>query len=235
MELIKSKQGIYFLYELIDSNGAIVRLTNNAPIGKNRQEIYVGGQAWLCAPIEIQGIEKTTDPVGNITIRISIPPTLRTPFRQAPLLNRGNGIRRIVTDASVLDKSNYYIAGLEPPESNPVPLNQRKLEQDSYSVQRITDSTQNEIVGDLQDLTASWSHIFRPMVPDRCYHTYRDSNCGYTGTNYFDINGNPVLSREEDVCGLSIRDCEKRYPPGDGEVALPFGGIPPIILNQEST
>lgn len=50
---------------------------------------------------------------------------------------------------------------------------------------------------------------------------YRGEDCGYTGTNYFDAEGNPVDSITLDDCGGLCEDCQKRF--GDG-VALPFGG-----------
>lgn len=51
---------------------------------------------------------------------------------------------------------------------------------------------------------------------------YRGENCGYTGTRYFDKNGNPVDSITLDDCGGTCQDCIKRFGPG---VELPFGGF----------
>lgn len=50
---------------------------------------------------------------------------------------------------------------------------------------------------------------------------YRGEDCGYTGTNYFDAEGNPVESIALDDCGGLCEDCQKRFGTG---VPLPFGG-----------
>lgn len=47
--------------------------------------------------------------------------------------------------------------------------------------------------------------------------------CPYTGSDYFDRDGNPVDDPELDVCGKRLMSgCKKRYPTGD----MPFGGFP---------
>lgn len=50
--------------------------------------------------------------------------------------------------------------------------------------------------------------------------------CGYTGTNYFDIYDNPT-TQDKDQCGKRLSSCKKRF----GEQAiLPFGGFPSVGL-----
>lgn len=51
---------------------------------------------------------------------------------------------------------------------------------------------------------------------------YRGEDCGYTGTRYFDENGNPVASISLDSCGGTCADCELRFGKG---ASLPFGGF----------
>lgn len=224
-----NNQGIYTLFELIGVDGSVTRLTNNDPLSRSRSGIYIDGEEWLSTTVSLGSVEITTEAPPTPTVTVLIPKKLQTPFNQKPLLSRGMGIRRIFTDSSVLDHRNFYVANKKPPSAPSVPLSQNTLEQELFQVRRITNHTQQQIEAELTDLTQSWSQIFRPMVPNRCYHKYRDTNCGYQGNKYFDINGKQVSSREEDVCGLSIQDCELRYPTGE----LPFGGIPEIILNQE--
>lgn len=50
---------------------------------------------------------------------------------------------------------------------------------------------------------------------------YRGEECGYTGTKYFDRNGNPVSDISQDECGGKCSDCELRFGQGS---RLPFGG-----------
>ncbi|GKX46084.1 phage minor tail protein L [Pectobacterium carotovorum] len=75
------------------------------------------------------------------------------------------------------------------------------------------------------------------MIPTRQIHSlctwcqrgqYRGASCGYTGTNYFDADGNPVDDLALDECsGLLSTGCKPRW----GEDAeLPFGGFPGSAL-----
>ena len=59
----------------------------------------------------------------------------------------------------------------------------------------------------------------------RCQWVYRSAECGYTGTDFFDLNNQPVGTAAEDVCGKRQSSCEARF----GEnTELPFGGYPGV-------
>lgn len=63
----------------------------------------------------------------------------------------------------------------------------------------------------------------RQFIQNCCPWVYRGADCGYTGTSYFDINGNPVAAASQDVCGKRLSDCKLRF----GQTAvLPYGGFP---------
>jgi lambda family phage minor tail protein L len=63
----------------------------------------------------------------------------------------------------------------------------------------------------------------RQIVQNICPWKYRGAECGYTGTNYFDINDNVVGSLAADVCGKRLTSCQLRF----GDYAeLPYGGFP---------
>jgi len=51
---------------------------------------------------------------------------------------------------------------------------------------------------------------------------YRGACCGYTGTNYFDRDGNPVSDPSQDACPGLISACKLRFG-NHGE--LPYGGF----------
>lgn len=51
---------------------------------------------------------------------------------------------------------------------------------------------------------------------------YRGPDCGYTGTKYFTIKGEPTDNPAEDVCGGLCLDCKLRF--GEDQ-PLPFGGF----------
>jgi len=63
----------------------------------------------------------------------------------------------------------------------------------------------------------------RQIIRNTCLWTYREAECGYTGTNYYDSDGISVSTAEEDVCGKRVSDCELRFGV-DG--VMPFGGFP---------
>jgi lambda family phage minor tail protein L len=69
----------------------------------------------------------------------------------------------------------------------------------------------------------------RQITQNSCPWDYRGPECGYNGTNYSDINNNPVASefdgngRRIDVCGKRLSSCEYKFGPG---AILPFGDFP---------
>ena len=63
----------------------------------------------------------------------------------------------------------------------------------------------------------------RQIVQNVCPWRYRSSECGYTGTSYFDANDRSVVSSTQDICGKRLSSCQARF----GQNAeLPFGGFP---------
>lgn len=219
---------VYILFELIRKDGSVTRLINSGPGSKSRPEVYLDGNIWLSCPVVLRGVEKTTDTVPNISLQFVIPKTLRSPFNTNNLVEQGTGVRRTFTDTRSLDFINFYMAGLPLPSQQPLPLSSNTLKQDYYVVDRITEQAYPSIKANVRSLASSWDYIFRPRVGGRCYHAYRGSDCGYRGNRYFDVAGNSVASRADDVCGLTIKDCEKRFPTGD----LPYGGIPDQVTGR---
>ena len=69
----------------------------------------------------------------------------------------------------------------------------------------------------------------RQIVANVCQWIYRSSECSYTGTDYYDVNGNEVDTEAEDVCGKRVASCKLRF----GSTAeLPFGSFPGAGLTQ---
>ena len=63
----------------------------------------------------------------------------------------------------------------------------------------------------------------RQIVQNVCPWRYRSSECGYTGTSYFDGNDQRVTASSEDICGKRLSSCQARF----GQTSeLPFGGFP---------
>ena len=69
----------------------------------------------------------------------------------------------------------------------------------------------------------------RQIIQNVCPWVYRGGECGYSGTNYFDANDNPVGSAGADVCGKRLSSCEARF----GTTSpLSFGGFPAAGLTR---
>jgi len=63
----------------------------------------------------------------------------------------------------------------------------------------------------------------RQIIQNICIWGYRSSECGYTGTVYFNTNDQPVATLAQDVCGKRLSSCRARF----GQFAeLPYGGMP---------
>lgn len=63
----------------------------------------------------------------------------------------------------------------------------------------------------------------RDILANVCGSEYRSAECGYTGTNYFDVNNSPVGSLALDVCSQSVAGCKCRFAASG---VIPFGGFP---------
>jgi hypothetical protein len=53
----------------------------------------------------------------------------------------------------------------------------------------------------------------RQVIANVCQWVYRGGECGYTGTDYYDINDNKVASSGSDVCGKRLSSCNVRFTP----------------------
>jgi len=74
----------------------------------------------------------------------------------------------------------------------------------------------------------------RQIIQNVCVWKYKGTECGYSGTKYFDANDQPVGSSGLDVCGKRLSSCKLRYARfvsgrfGTFQVIdpLPFGSFP---------
>lgn len=69
----------------------------------------------------------------------------------------------------------------------------------------------------------------RQIIQNVCVWRYRGVECGYTGTNYFNANDQPVASAGLDVCGKRLSSCEARFGVNN---PLPFGSFPAAGLSR---
>jgi lambda family phage minor tail protein L len=63
----------------------------------------------------------------------------------------------------------------------------------------------------------------RQVIANICQWRYRSTECGYTGSNYWNVNDQTVATLAQDRCGKRLSSCKLRF----GENAeLPFGSFP---------
>lgn len=69
----------------------------------------------------------------------------------------------------------------------------------------------------------------RQIIQNVCVWKYRGTECGYTGTAYFNANDQTVASVGQDVCGKRLSSCKARFGSND---PLPFGSFPAAGLTR---
>jgi len=63
----------------------------------------------------------------------------------------------------------------------------------------------------------------RQIIQNICPWTYKGEGCGYTGTDFFDHDDQPVTDSALDNCGHRLTSCKLRF---GQTAALPYGGFP---------
>jgi lambda family phage minor tail protein L len=70
----------------------------------------------------------------------------------------------------------------------------------------------------------------RQLLSNVCQWEYRSTECGYSGSNYWDVDDNAVGTLAADRCGKRISSCKLRFGGTNGNDPLPFGSFPGIGL-----
>jgi lambda family phage minor tail protein L len=69
----------------------------------------------------------------------------------------------------------------------------------------------------------------RQIIANICQWQYRSTECGYTGSNYWNINDQSVGTLAEDKCGKRLSSCKLRF---GATSELPFGSFPGAGLTE---
>ncbi|MDC9615587.1 phage minor tail protein L [Xenorhabdus khoisanae] len=185
------------------------------------KSIWWQGVEYKPWPVKVEGLEVNSDgrstsstlTVANLDGTISAMCLAYQNMVQARVTIR-------MTFSHYLDARNF-------PEGNPeADPTQEKI--DVYYI----DSKTHEDNESVQFALSSPADLQGIQIPTRQIHSlctwcmrglYRKSPCGYTGTQYFDEEGNPTDDPSKDVCsGLLSTGCELRFGKGN---SLPFGGF----------
>jgi lambda family phage minor tail protein L len=197
------------LYELdlTSLGGSIARITSHVT---STTPITFNGNVYLPINCKSEGFE--------VTSKNQLP---RPTFTVCVVGDTGYALRTLIRDYDDLCGIPFtrrrtfskYLGGIGQPE----------LPQDVYVVERKI--AQNSIY--IQwELSAFMDHEGK-MIPgrlvlkDNCTHVYRiysdgefsytKATCPYTGTDYYDINGD-VTTAPNDKCGKRLSDCKLRFP-----------------------
>lgn len=188
-------------------------------------ELVWDGNSYLRFPIEADGFEYSgTGQLPRPKIRCSnIFGTITSILLTLPDGLEGAKITRIRTLARYLDAVNF--PGNTNPFGTPDPTSE--LPREVFFVDR--KSVENRDVVEYELCSAfDLAGVFAPRrlcLASICQWKYRGSECGYTGTNYFDAGDTPVGNASQDVCGKRLSSCEARF---GTNAELPYGAFPAI-------
>tara|TARA_Y100000015_G_C2393428_1_gene91416 strand:+ start:1131 stop:2024 length:894 start_codon:yes stop_codon:yes gene_type:complete len=194
----------------------------NADVDGN---IVFDSQTYTRIPIKADGFEyRNTGTLPRPTLSISnLDNTMTTLLLLVNATTAGNDlggaeVRRIRTLKKYLDGESAADPNARFPEER-------------WFVDRKASESRDEVTFELSskfDL-AGQKIPKRQVIANVCQWKYRSAECSYTGSNYFDVNGNSVSTLAEDVCGKRVASCKLRF----GDTAeLPFGSFPGAGLTQ---
>ena len=194
----------------------------NADVDGN---IVFDSQTYSRIPLKAEGFEYTnTETLPRPTLTISnLSSTITALLLEINATTAGNDlggaeVRRIRTLKKYLDGESTADPNAQFP-------------QERWFIDRKASETRDVVTFELAskfDL-AGQKIPKRQVIANICQWVYRSSECSYTGTDYYDVNGNEVTTEAEDVCGKRVASCKLRF----GENAeLPFGSFPGAGLTK---
>lgn len=210
-----------FILDATNIGGSIQYFTESAYASA---EIKFDGKTYIPIPVKFDGMETTG--VGQLpTPTLTLDNT--NPVVQALVNTYGDLNTATVTRIRTYER---FLDGQ--PDADPSAF----YGPDVFSIDQRTSDTPTEIVWTLSAaVDQQGRYIGRSMIRDTCMWRYRAWNaetgsfdytnvlCPYTGTNYYDINDNPVANPSQDVPSRRLSCCKTRFGAGQ---PLPFGGFP---------
>ena len=212
----------------------------------NNGEVVWKGNPYLRFPVEADGFEYTgqgalprpkiriSNILGSITaILLSMPNGLeaakvtriRTLGRYLDAVNFPSGNILLTEDSFALLLEDDGSILLEP--INPTEDTSAEFPREIYYIDRKSAENREIVEFELASVfdLAGVRAPKRQCIANICQWVYRSSECGYTGTNYFDANNNAVGSASLDVCGKRLSSCQVRF---GTNAELPYGSYPGI-------
>lgn len=188
-------------------------------------EVVWAGNNYLQFPVEATDFEYTGNgQLPRPKLRVSnILGTITAILLTLPDGLEGAKFTRIRTLARYIDGANF--PGGVNPYGTPDPT--AEFPREIYYIDRKTAETRDVVEFEMAaafDL-AGVRAPKRQCIGNICQWEYRSTECGYTGSNYFDENDNVVATLAADVCGKKLSSCKARF---GATAELPFGSYPGI-------
>jgi len=189
-------------------------------------EVIWAAQPYLAFPIEAEGFEYSggKGQLPRPKIRVAnLLNTITALLLQLPDGLEGAKVTRIRTLARYLDAANF--PGNVNPYGTPDPT--AEFPREIYYIDRKTAESRDLVEFELAaafDL-AGVRAPKRQCIANICQWVYRSTECGYTGTNYFNENDSRVTTAAQDICGKKLSSCKVRF---GATAELPFGSYPGI-------
>jgi len=182
-------------------------------------------------PIQVEGFEYNAEsgtlPRPTITVA-NLLGSITTILTGVNATTPGNDLTgakltRVRTLVRYIDASNFS-GGTNPFGT---PDTSAKLPDEIYYVARKVSEAREAVTFELAaafDLAGVRSPK-RQCSANLCPWIYKGSECGYSGSNYYDENDKSITSSENDRCGKRLSSCQIRFGSTN---PLPFGGFPGI-------
>ena len=202
-----------------------------SPYNSNGNVVW-DGNTYSALPIEAEGFEykaetgslprpriRVANLLGSITaILLDVNTTTAGNDLTGAKLTRIRTLLRYLDDANFPDESSNPFGTADTTS---------KFPDEIYYVARKVTETRDMVEFELAaafDL-AGVRAPKRQCSANLCPWIYKGSECGYSGSSYFDENDKAVTDSADDVCGKKLSSCQARF----GTTAeLPFGAFPGI-------
>ena len=202
-----------------------------SPYNSNGNVIW-DGNTYSALPIEAEGFEykaetgslprpriRVANLLGSITaILLDVNTTTAGNDLTGAKLTRIRTLLRYLDDANFPDESSNPFGTADTTS---------KFPDEIYYVARKVTETRDVVEFELAaafDL-AGVRAPKRQCSANLCPWIYKGSECGYSGSSYFDENDNAVTDSADDVCGKKLSSCQARF---GATAELPFGAFPGI-------
>lgn len=189
-----------------------------------------GGNTYYAWPVEADGFEYSGQ--GSLPrpkVRIAnVDGSITAVLLEVNQFSHGSDllgaeVKRIRTLARFLDAVNFEN------DVNPfgTPDSASSLPDEIYYIDRKSVETRDVVEFELCS-TFDLAGIRAPKrqtINNICQWIYRGTDCGYSGTSYFDENDNSVSLESQDICGKRLTSCKARFGATN---QLPFGSFPGV-------